>query len=129
MKLLDVEVTNFRNLRHVIVHARTMTVLIGENGAGKSNLLHAIRLLLDPGGRQLQAALTRDDINADALAGGEDSFRVRLRIDLDGHEDLKAVFLESVSDENGIEFVDIEGRFQAVDGGFEWESVVLPPVG
>lgn len=129
MQLLEVEVTNFRNFRSVIIRPRKTNVLIGENGAGKSNLLHAIRLLLDPNARQLQAALSKDDVNAEALAAGERSFRVRLRIDLGGHDDLRAIFLESISEEGGIQFVDVEGRFQAVDGGFEWEGVVLPPVG
>lgn len=128
MRLLEVEITNFRNLRSVAVQPREATVLIGENGVGKSNLLHALRLLLDPAARQLQAVLSKEDINVDAFAAGEAYFRVRIRVDISGHDDLRAVFLESIAEENvGVQSVDIEGSFQNTDGGFEWQAVVLPP--
>lgn len=129
MQLLEVEVTNFRNFRKVIIHPGRTNVLIGENGAGKSNFLHAMRLVLDPSARQLQAILSKDDINAQAVAEGEIYFRVRVRVNLDGHEDLRAVFLESIAEADGVQFVDIEGCYQAADGGLEWETVVLAPPG
>ncbi|MFD0203765.1 MULTISPECIES: ATP-dependent nuclease [Saccharothrix] len=49
MRLAAVEARNFRSLRYVTVPLRErLTVVIGENNAGKSNLLDAIRLLTDP---------------------------------------------------------------------------------
>ncbi|MGW4826334.1 ATP-dependent nuclease [Amycolatopsis japonica] len=49
MKLVSVEVRNFRSLRKVCVPVREfLTVVIGENNGGKSNLLDAIRLVTDP---------------------------------------------------------------------------------
>jgi putative ATP-dependent endonuclease of the OLD family len=127
MQLLEVEVTNFRNFRKVIIRPRQTNVLIGENGAGKSNFLHAMRLVLDPNARQLQAVLSKDDINVDAVSKGEICFRVRIRVNLTGHEDLRAVFLESIAEVDGVQFVDVEGCYQAADGGLEWGTVVLPP--
>lgn len=49
MKLVSVEARNFRSLRDARVPIREfLTVVIGENNAGKSNLLDAIRLATDP---------------------------------------------------------------------------------
>src|SRR5437870_4066247 len=43
-----VEVTNFRNFKQLKVDLEPSSVIVGENQAGKSNLLHALRLVLDP---------------------------------------------------------------------------------
>ncbi len=43
-----IEVTNFRNLAAFEVDLGKNTVLVGENRCGKSNLLHTLRLVLDP---------------------------------------------------------------------------------
>lgn len=48
MKLHRLIVRNFRNFREVNIPVAGNVVLIGENRVGKSNLLHAIRLVLDP---------------------------------------------------------------------------------
>lgn len=48
MKLHRLRVSNFRNFQCVDVSLDGNVVLIGENRVGKSNLLHAIRLVLDP---------------------------------------------------------------------------------
>jgi putative ATP-dependent endonuclease of OLD family len=49
MRLASIEARNFRSLRCVRVPIREhLTVVIGENNGGKSNLLDAIRLVTDP---------------------------------------------------------------------------------
>jgi putative ATP-dependent endonuclease of the OLD family len=49
VKLVAVEAQNFRSLQHVRVPVREfLTVVIGENNGGKSNLLDVIRLVTDP---------------------------------------------------------------------------------
>lgn len=47
MRFLRLCIKNFRNFREVDVRLGAHVVLLGENGAGKSNLLHALRLVLD----------------------------------------------------------------------------------
>lgn len=47
MRLSRLRIQNFRNFREVDCLLARHVVLLGENGAGKSNLLHALRLLLD----------------------------------------------------------------------------------
>jgi putative ATP-dependent endonuclease of OLD family len=48
MFLSRIEITNFRNFRHLDVRLGSTTVVVGENNVGKSNLLFALRLVLDP---------------------------------------------------------------------------------
>lgn len=47
VRLSRVRVKNFRNLVHIDVPLAQHTVIVGENRSGKSNLLHAMRLVLD----------------------------------------------------------------------------------
>ncbi len=47
MHLCKVQIKNFRNLEDVTVELGEKVVLLGENGAGKSNFLEALRILLD----------------------------------------------------------------------------------
>ena len=48
MFLSRVRIDNFRNFHHLDVLLGSTSVIVGENGAGKSNLLFALRLILDP---------------------------------------------------------------------------------
>lgn len=48
MRIDRLQITNFRNFKALDVRLETHAVIVGENRAGKSNLLHALRLLLDP---------------------------------------------------------------------------------
>lgn len=47
MRISRLRTSNFRNLANIDVELGTSVVVVGENRAGKSNLLHAIRLVLD----------------------------------------------------------------------------------
>ena len=46
MKLTRVMIENFRGIRHLDLHLGEETVLIGENNAGKSSVLQALRVCL-----------------------------------------------------------------------------------
>lgn len=48
MIISRVQITNFRNFAHVDVHLGRNAVFVGENKIGKTNFLHALRLILDP---------------------------------------------------------------------------------
>lgn len=61
MHLESVYVKNFRNLADVTVPLGPGTVIVGENRSGKSNLLHALRLVLDPTLANSERTLSRDD--------------------------------------------------------------------
>ena len=48
MRISRIQIRNFRNFADVDVRLGGNAVIVGENKIGKSNLLYAIRLVLDP---------------------------------------------------------------------------------
>lgn len=48
MKLTRIYISNFRNFQEIDVALDGNLVIVGENRVGKSNLLHALRLIFDP---------------------------------------------------------------------------------
>jgi predicted ATP-dependent endonuclease of OLD family len=70
--IAEVEVKGFRSVRDVSFSPGPVCALVGEANAGKSNLLAAIRALLEPAAAPLTAADVADD------GGGSISIRVRL---------------------------------------------------
>ena len=72
-----VEVRGFRSARDVAFSPGSLCVLVGEADAGKSNLLAAIRAVLDPAAAPLTAA--------DVHEGGDGDVSIRVRL-ADGNE-------------------------------------------
>jgi len=48
VRISRIQIQNFRNFQQLDVQLDTHAVIVGENKVGKSNLLYALRLLLDP---------------------------------------------------------------------------------
>ena len=48
MRLSLIQISNFRNFEALDLELAVNTVVVGENKIGETNLLHAIRLVLDP---------------------------------------------------------------------------------
>ena len=48
MRISRIKIRNFRNFENLDVALGESAVIVGENGVGKSNLIHALRLILDP---------------------------------------------------------------------------------
>ena len=61
MKLHRLEINNFRNFRHLDIRIGQHAVIVGENKVGKSNLLFALRLILDPSLPDSMRQLRQDD--------------------------------------------------------------------
>ena len=70
--IAEVEVRGFRSAREVSFSPGPMCALVGEASAGKSNLLAAIRAVLDPAAAPLGAA--------DVAADGDGTIAIRLRL-------------------------------------------------
>lgn len=68
-----ITVRNFRNLASIDLQLLPGTVLVGENRSGKSNLIHAVRLVLDPTLSGADRQLGRDDF-WDGLSDGTDDW-------------------------------------------------------
>jgi putative ATP-dependent endonuclease of OLD family len=83
-----VEITNFRNFKHLEVDPFPKTaVIVGENGIGKSNLLYALRLVLDPNLPDSRRVLRPEDICDQADRRLPDGVEVRVVVDLTDFDD------------------------------------------
>ncbi|MCQ4194646.1 AAA family ATPase [Streptomyces parvulus] len=82
-QLLELHVENFRSLRDVTIPLRPLTVLVGANGVGKSNVLKVFDLLADIIRTDLEPALeSRGGFDEVAFWGGPKpptTLRIRLK--------------------------------------------------
>lgn len=86
MFISRVAITNFRNFKDVSFETARNVVLLGENKVGKSNLLFALRLILDPALPDTARKLRREDVWDGIETPGPDD-RVKVSIDLSDFED------------------------------------------
>jgi predicted ATPase len=75
--IVDLEVSGFRSVHAVSFSPGPLCALVGEASAGKSNLLAAMRAVLDPAAAPLAAS--------DVPDGGDGEISIRLSL-ADGHE-------------------------------------------
>ena len=131
MKIRKIKVKNFRNLRNIEVYPAHTTIFVGENNTGKSNLLYALRLLLDPEAKRLESEISEDDINDVAGSKGENSFSIAIEIgDLQKHQEIEAIFRDRIAQDGKETYVTIEGRYEPDEEGvYTWKVQVLPPEG
>lgn len=61
MRISRITITNFRNFRNFDIQLGEHAVIVGENSIGKSNLLYALRLILDPSLPDTARQLRRED--------------------------------------------------------------------
>src|ERR1700722_2616920 len=61
MKISRIEVKNFRNFHHLDIQIGQHAVIVGENKIGKSNLLFALQLILDPSLSDADRCLREED--------------------------------------------------------------------
>lgn len=89
MRISRIQIENFRNFRKLDVETGPSIVIVGENAVGKSNLLFALRLILDPtlpdSARQLRQEDFWDGLTKDRQFGRDD--RIEISIDLTEFED------------------------------------------
>lgn len=93
-----IEIKNYRNFADLSIDKfPARAVIVGENGVGKSNLLEAMRLVLDPALPDTRRMLREEDIfdgHANGIAGGvEVSIVIELR-GYDNDDAAKAVLSE-----------------------------------
>lgn len=81
-------IENFRNFVHLELDPFPSTaVVVGENGIGKTNLLFALRLVLDPNLPDARRYLRPEDICEWAEEDLGDGVEVRVAVDLAGFDD------------------------------------------
>lgn len=82
------EIRNFRNFKHLhIQQFPSPAVIVGENGVGKSNLLDALRLVLDPALPDSRRLLRPEDIWDGAPGGIAAGVEVTVVVELQGFDD------------------------------------------
>ena len=131
MKIRKIRLRNFRNLRDVEIVAQNPLILCGENNTGKTNLLFALRLLLGTDSYRLSHDISVEDINDEALTKGENWFTITIELgDLQDHQELEAVFRETLWCEGDETFISLQGKYDKQAGGdYEWEVRLLPQEG
>lgn len=88
MRISRIGIKNFRNFQSVDIEVGQSVVIVGENAVGKSNLLFALRLILDPtlpdSARQLRQEDFWDGLTKDRQLSRED--RIEISVDLTDFE-------------------------------------------
>ncbi len=97
MRIYRIQIQNFRNFKNLDVKLSEQAVILGENKIGKSNLLYALRLVLDPSlpesARQLQKPDFWDGLGEDLTQ--KDAIKISIDLtDFEDNDDLMAVLAE-----------------------------------
>lgn len=83
-----IEIRNYRNFGHLVLDPfPARAVIVGENGVGKSNLLRALRLLLDPTLPDSARQLRPEDVWEGATTSLSTGVIVTVSIELRGYDD------------------------------------------
>lgn len=97
MRISKVHISNFRNFSDIELALGQHAVIVGENRIGKSNFLHALRLVLDPSLPDSARRLREEDF-WDGLKrplGPDDRITISVDLtDFEGNENLLAVLAD-----------------------------------
>lgn len=97
MRLSRIRITNFRNFREFDVPISGHAVIVGENKIGKSNLLFALRLVLDPSLPDTARQLRMEDLwdGLDRPLASDDRIEIAVEfVDFEDDEDLLSILAE-----------------------------------
>ncbi|MDI6755459.1 MAG: AAA family ATPase [Thermodesulfobacteriota bacterium] len=92
-----VQIRNFRNFKELEVSLSEKVVIVGENSSGKSNFIHALRLVLDPDLPDSARQLTEGDFWDGLESPMEKGEEITVCVDFRGFED-NAAILSILSD-------------------------------
>jgi putative ATP-dependent endonuclease of OLD family len=99
MHISKIEIENYRNFKRLLLEDLPATVVfIGENGIGKSNLLCALRLVLDPALPDSARMLRREDF-WDGLGDSHTDAEIRVTVEITGFDKdvgAKAILADSI---------------------------------
>ncbi|KQP92952.1 AAA family ATPase [Methylobacterium sp. Leaf117] len=123
MRISRIKIRNFANFADFEIETGRNIVVVGENKVGKSNLIHALRLILDPGlserDRQLGLEHFWDGLGDDKL-GAVIEISVDLT-DFDGDERLMAHLCDCLVDPGPPMVARLTYRFQPVRRQMIWD--------
>jgi len=87
MKISRIAIKNFRNFRDVDIPLADHAVFVGPNDIGKSNLLHALRLVLDPSLPETMRQLRHEDFWDGLARPLRADAQVEIVVELTGFDD------------------------------------------
>lgn len=87
MRISQITIKNFRNFDDLNVSLATHAVIVDENKIGKSNLLYALRLVLDPSLPDSARTLREEDFWDGLQRPLEKDIRITIAVDLTDFED------------------------------------------
>nr|WP_233281058.1 AAA family ATPase [Paenibacillus algicola] len=99
MYISNIEIENYRNFRNKsIILSDGMNVIIGQNNAGKTNLIKALALVLDSNGKKrLDIHDFNKSISLEELKSAPPKIRIRMTIKQSDNEDLDSDDLVTVA--------------------------------
>lgn len=87
MKIRRLAIKNFRNFQNLDVRFGDHAVIVGPNGVGKSNLVHALRLVLDPSLPDTTRQLREEDFWDGVRRPLDKSARIEVVVELTDFQD------------------------------------------
>ena len=118
MRLSRIKIKNFRNFKNLDVQLGEHAVILGENKVGKTNLLFALRLLLDPSLPDSSRQLRLEDFwdGLERPLSEDDLIEIALEFrDFEHNENLLAILADSLIQPDPM-VARITYRFQPVAG-------------
>lgn len=89
-----VQIKNYRNFKMANFQLKEKAVLIGENGVGKSNLLRALQLILDPSFSEDDRLLDESDFYEGIDSPEENGEEIIISIYIDGYSEAKNILCQ-----------------------------------
>ncbi len=118
MRLSRIRIKNFRNFKNLNVRLGEHAVVLGENKVGKTNLLFALRLILDPSLPDSARQLRLDDFwdGLERPLKEDDVIEIALEFrDFEDNENLLAILADSLVKPDPM-VARITYRFQPISG-------------
>ena len=78
MKITKVKINGFRNFKSSVINFNDRTLIIGGNDVGKTNLLHALRIMLDKSLSERDIEPEETDFFIDPSGAQADSFTIQI---------------------------------------------------
>lgn len=129
MKIEKVEITNFRNFESATIAFRKSTLVIGANDVGKTNLMFALRLLLDKSLSERDIEPSETDFNIKPDGSQANEFSIVIHFCDVKEEAVLSVLREYVSDDSKTVFKlaasreNLEHKFYAGSGEADLEEI------
>ena len=100
MKIDHVTLTGFRNFNNARINFSDNTLVIGGNDVGKTNLMHALRMLLDKSLSDMDIEPTELDFHIDELGSQPDTFEITIAFSDVKEDAVLSVLKGHVSEDN-----------------------------